>query len=143
MPRPREVAAELPETACRYLKQAHDTLHAPDAAVVMAAACVDAMLKDRGYTEGSLYSRIDRAVIEHVLTEDMGKWAHAVRLEANRTRHADSEEPHASAEQAVQAVEFAEALGEFVYVLSARVRTGLTKAESKPAAQGTGKLSGS
>src|ERR1700736_2603886 len=46
----------------RSSKQAYETLHAPDAAAVMAGSAVDGMLKALGYTEGSLYSRIDKAV---------------------------------------------------------------------------------
>jgi hypothetical protein len=58
----------------------------------------------------------------------MGKWAHQVRLEANDVRHADPANPHLTADQAKQAVEFAAALGEFLLVLSARVTRGLKAA---------------
>lgn len=111
-----------------YLQQAYETLHAPDAATVMAASAVDAMLKAKGYSDGSLYSRIDKAVAEHVLTADMGDWAHAVRLDANAVRHADDADPHASAAEAVQTVEFAEALGQFLFVLTARIQQGIAAA---------------
>jgi Domain of unknown function (DUF4145) len=124
-PTSKQVADELPPVARRFLEQAYQTLHAPDAAPVMAASAVDAMLKDRGYTDGSLYERIDAAVRDHLLTEEMGRWAHHVRLESNRPRHADSEDPHVTSEEAAQVVEFADALSQFLYVLSARIKKGL------------------
>lgn len=119
---------DLPPTARHYLQQAYMTLAAPDAATVMAASAVDAMLKEVGYPEGKLYPRIEKALKDHVLTEGMAKWAHAVRLEANNVRHADEEKPHATPEEAAQAVEFAEALGSFLFVLNARIERGLAKA---------------
>ena len=61
----RAVDETVPAHARNYLQQAHETLHAPDAATVMAASAVDAMLKDKGYAEGSLYARIDKAVEDH------------------------------------------------------------------------------
>ncbi len=98
------------------------------AAAVMAASAVDTMLKEKGYTEGTLNARIDKAVENHLLTEDMGEWAHSVRLEANRPRHADEEDPHVTEDEGKQTVEFARALAEFLFVLPARVQKGLEKA---------------
>ena len=60
----------------------------------------------------------------------MGEWAHQVRLDANDPRHADEKRPHHTVESARLAVNFAKALGEFMYVLPAKVTTGL-KASSK------------
>ncbi len=124
----RSVDEAVPTRARNYLQQAHETLHAPDAAAVMAASAVDAMLKEKGYTEGRLYTRIDKAVENHLLTEEMGEWAHSVRLEANRPRHADEEDPHVTDDEGKQTVEFARALAEFLFVLPARVQKGLEKA---------------
>jgi uncharacterized protein DUF4145 len=120
----REVHTDIPEPARRFLSQAIDTLHAPDAAAVMAGSAVDAMLKHLGYPNDSLYSRIDQAVTDHKLTKAMGDWAHEVRLGSNRPRHADAEQPHVSAQEAAQSVEFAEALGQFLFVLTARIDRG-------------------
>ncbi len=127
-PPAKDADINLPDTARRFLQQAYETLHAPDAAVVMAGSAVDAMLKDVGYGEGSLYTRIDKAVQEHVLTEGMGDWAHVVRLGSNRPRHADKDNPHVSQDEAKQAVEFAEALGMFLFVLTAKISKGLEAA---------------
>ncbi len=113
-PEQNSAHADIPAPARSFLQQAYETLHAPDAAAVMAGSAVDAMLKALGYVEGSLYAQIDKAVEDHKLTEQMGKWAHEVRLGSNRPRHADAEKPHVSTEEAEQSVEFAEALANFL-----------------------------
>ena len=95
----------------------------------MAGSAVDAMLKAKGYEDGSLYLRIDKAVEDHVLTESMGLWAHEVRLGSNRPRHADKDNPHVSPEEAVQSVDFAESLGNFLFVLTARIELGIEQAK--------------
>jgi hypothetical protein len=128
-PEMREVDKSLPDEAQRYLKQAIDTIFAPDASTVMAASAVDAMLKAKGFRDGSLYTRIDRAVQEHVLTEGMATWAHKVRLEANNVRHADDAVLPPTRDEAAQVVAFASALGDFLFVFTARVEEGVKQAE--------------
>jgi len=58
----------------------------------------------------------------------MADWAHNVRLGSNRPRRADKDKPHVSPNEAKQSVEFAEALGNFLFVLTARVNRGLKAA---------------
>lgn len=96
---------------------------------MLAASAVDAMLKAKGLREGSLYARIEQAAKENVITEDMAQWAHDVRLDANDQRHSDEEAPPATTADAEQCVEFATALGQFLFVLPARVKRGLKRAE--------------
>ena len=119
---------DIPEPARTFLQEAYETLHAPDAAAVMAGSAVDAMLKARGLETGNLYTRIDEALASNLLTKGMADWAHEVRLGSNRPRHADQERPHVSPEEAKQSVEFADALGNFLFVLTARVNRGLKEA---------------
>jgi hypothetical protein len=128
-PAQQEAHQDIPEPARRFLQQAFESLHAPDTAAVMAGSAVDAMLKHLGFTEGSLYSRIDQAVEQHKITLDMGGWAHEVRLGSNRPRHADEKSLHVTPEEAKQSVEFAEALGNFLFVLTARIKRGTTAAK--------------
>lgn len=132
-PGQQEAHQDIPEPARRFLQQALETLHAPDAAAVMAGSAVDAMLKHLGLTEGSLYTRIDKAVEEHKITAAMGDWAHEVRLGSNRPRHADEDNPHLTAGEAVQSVQFAEALGYFLFVLTARIERGTDAAKQASA----------
>lgn len=129
-PNPPAAHQDLPPVAKRFLQQAFETLHAPDAAAVMAGAAVDAMLKERGYLDGSLYSRIDKALADNVLTRGMADWAHSVRLGSNRPRHADLDKPHVTHQEARQSVEFAEALGTFLFVLTAKVTRGIAAAQA-------------
>ncbi len=117
----------LPERAREYLVQGYESLNAPAGAVMLAACAVDAMLKAKGLTEGSLYHRIDQAAAAHIITEDMSKWAHQVRLDANDQRHADEGAALPTAEDAQRVVDFARALGDFMFVLPSRVTRGLTE----------------
>lgn len=116
-----EVSDVVPDRVSTYITQAHRTLHAPDASVVMSASSIDAMLKDHRLDEGSLYSRIDKAVEAGVLTQTMADWAHRVRLDANNPRHADDTTPHMTQDDAQRAFEFAKALTEYLYVLPSRM----------------------
>ncbi|TPW04554.1 MAG: Uncharacterized protein FD125_1079 [bacterium] len=129
IPEARTAHEDVPQPARRFLQQAFETLHAPDAAAVMAGSAVDAMLKEKGLRDGSLYTRIDQALAGNILTESMANWAHEVRLGSNRPRHADEQRPHVSEAEARQSVEFAEALGQFLFVLTARIERGIEAAQ--------------
>ncbi|MGV1821318.1 DUF4145 domain-containing protein [Agrobacterium sp. CG160-95] len=129
-PAPKTAHEDIPDVARNFLQQAFNVLHAPDAAAVMAGSAVDAMLKSKEYVEGSLYTRIDQALTDGVLTQGMADWAHSVRLGSNRPRHADENSPHVSYEEAKQSVEFAEALGNFLFVLTARIERGIAAAQT-------------
>jgi hypothetical protein len=112
------------------LKQAINTLHAPAGSVMLSASSVDAMLKEKGYTKGSLYTRVNKAVEDHLITSEMARWAHDIRLDANDQRHADQQASLPTESDAKKCVDFAIALGEFLFVLPARVERGLAAAES-------------
>lgn len=114
-------AEEIPDLPQKYLQQAIEPQHAPDGAVMLAASAIDSMLKDQGYKEGALYSRIEQASNDHLLTKQMKEWAHEIRLSANEQRHADEKFAGSSADDAKQVIEFTKALAEYLYVLPARV----------------------
>lgn len=126
-----EVNTAVPSPARDYLKQALESIHAPAGAVMLAASSVDAMLKAKGYKEGTLYQRIDKAVQDHVITAEMGKWAHEVRLDANEPRHADDTAPLPTDAGAKKAVDFVQALAQLLFVLPARVQRGLEAAKDR------------
>lgn len=127
-PKPTQVDDEVPERPKEYLRQALNSLNAPAGAIMLAASSVDSMLKAKGYSSGSLYSRIDKAAEDHLITQDMAKWAHEVRLDANDQRHADEEVSLPTQEQARKVIEFTSALAQFLFVLPARVQRGLKEA---------------
>lgn len=123
-PEPQVVYEELPSRAKDFLAQAVSSIHAPAGAVMLTASAVDAMLKEKGYRDGSLYARIDAAAKNHLITEEMAAWAHEIRLDANDQRHADEEAPLPAAADAEKVIEFARALAQFLFVLPARVERG-------------------
>jgi len=127
-PRGRDVDDDLPPKAKSYLTQAIASLHAPAGAVMLAASAIDAMLKAKTFVEGSLYARIDKAAADHVITKDMATWAHQVRLDGNDQRHADEDAGLPSQKDAERCVDFAIALGQFMFVLPARVTRGIEAA---------------
>jgi hypothetical protein len=119
----------IPDRARSFLDQAINTIHAPAGSIMLSASSVDAMLKKMGYKEGNLYSRIDKAKDDHVITEDMAKWAHAVRLDANDQRHADEAADLPNESDAQRCIDFVMALGQLLFVLPQRVEKGLKEAE--------------
>jgi hypothetical protein len=132
-PSPRSVDDAIPVQAKAYLSQAIQSLHAPAGAVMLAASAVDSMLKAKGYKDGSLYSRIDKAASDHLITSEMAKWAHQVRLDANEQRHADESDALPDTEDAQRSVDFASALGAFMFVFPNRVEAGLAASQTRKA----------
>ena len=123
----------IPLKVKAFLQQALDTIHAPAASIMVCCSAVDEMLKVKGYTEGKIYPRINKAAADHLLTDDMAKWAHQVRLDANDQRHADAEAELPTTTDAERTVTFALALGEFLFVLPSKITRGIeeTKANKK------------
>ena len=123
-PKFASVDSTIPPRARTFLTQALDSLHAPSGGVMLAASAVDAMLKEKGHTDGSLHSRIEAAAKAHLITEDMAAWAHEVRLDANAERHADTSAELPSTTDAQRTIDFALALAQFLFVLPTRVAQG-------------------
>lgn len=120
-PSPESVDDSIPARARQFLKQAIASIHAPAGAVMLAGSAIDAMLKEKGLKEGSLYSRIKKAAAENLITSEMALWAHDVRLEANDQRHADDEAELPEEADARRVIEFSKALAQFLFVLPAQV----------------------
>ncbi len=133
------VDEDVPQKPREYLTQALDSIHAPAGAVILAASAVDAMLKIKGYDTGILYTRINQATKDHLITKDMSRWAHQVRLGANDQRHADEDANLPTQDEARQSIRFAQALAEFIFVLPSKVSAGLqdTSPESENSKNGT------
>ena len=58
----------------------------------------------------------------------MAKWAHQIRLDANDQRHADENAGLPTGADAERCIEFAKALGQFMFVLPARITRGISGA---------------
>ena len=128
-PEPPTLNDDIPDKPRKYLEQALSSIHAPAGAVMLAASAVDSMLKLKNYTTGNLYSRIEAAIKDHLITKEMGSWAHEVRLDANDQRHADELAELPDESDAQRVIDFARALAEFLFVLPAKVQKGLNKSE--------------
>jgi hypothetical protein len=126
-PDQQQVDESIPERARAFLSQAVASIHAPAGAVMLAASSVDAMLKAKGLTEGKLYTRIEDAAKNHLITREMSEWAHEVRLDANDQRHADDGANLPDQDDAKRVIDFAVALAEFLFVLPSRVERGRGK----------------
>lgn len=131
LPALKSYSTDIPDRARRSLTDARGTLGHPSPSIMCSAQAIDWMLKEKGYVKGDLYSRIKKAAEDHVITEDMEKWAHEVRLGANAERHADPGEAPPTVEDAQRLLKFAEALAEILFELPARVRRGRAQPEAK------------
>lgn len=125
-----EVDGAVPERARDYLRQARECIGQSAGSVMLSASAVDSMLKAKGLTKESLYNRIDQAASQHLITGDMAKWAHQVRLDANDQRHADDSAPLPTPEDAKRSLDFALALADVLFVLPARVTRGIQQTAS-------------
>ncbi|PJZ75312.1 DUF4145 domain-containing protein [Leptospira neocaledonica] len=124
-PKSMMVDDDIPERPRHFLQQALDSLHAPSGSIMLSASCVDSMLKMKGYNEGNLYSRIDKAAQNHLITNDMAAWAHEVRLDANDQRHADENASLPTIEDAKRVIDFVISFGQYLFVLPAKIQRGL------------------
>lgn len=124
-PEPESVNEILPIKVKTYLQQAIDSVFAPAGSVMLCASSVDAMLKEKGLTEGSLCNRINKASENGLMTKEMATWAHQVRLDANDQRHSDAEATLPTVDDAKQSIEFTQTLAEFLFVLPSKVTRGI------------------
>ena len=120
------ISESIPERPREYLRQAQSSLHTPAGAIMLSASAVDAMLKEKGYVDDSLHDRIDKAAKDHLITDEMAKWAHQVRLDANEQRHADKNVGLPTNEDAKLTFDFAMAFAEYLFVLPSKVTRGIT-----------------
>ena len=113
------------------------SLHAPPLAQIGASRSVDSMLKakgygddaliKRGYKDPKLFHRIEAALADHLITQEMADWAHEVRLDANEQRHVDETVPDPTKDDAERTIKFAKALAEYLFVLPSMVTRGRAK----------------
>jgi hypothetical protein len=122
------ISDSIPKKPREFLRQAQNSLHAPVAAIMVCASAVDAMLKEKKYTKGSLYTRIDKAAENCLITGEMAKWAHQVRLDANDQRHADADAALPTAKDAKLVFDFAMAFAEYLFVIPSKVTCGIADA---------------
>lgn len=130
IPKPELLDSSLPIKVKSFLQQAIDSINAPSGAIMLCASAVDAMLKEKNYIDGSLYSRILKATENGLLTKEMELWAHEVRLSANDERHSDENAELPTPEDAQHCIEFTKTLAEFLFVLPFKIKRGLASSKS-------------
>lgn len=131
--RTRQLDESIPKRARVFLYQAQDTIDSPDASIMVCSSALDVMLQGKGIekSKDDLYTRIKKAAQKNLITEDMAKWAHQIRLVANESRHPDKDVSAATLVEARQSLEFTLALAEILYALPARVTKGLEESAEK------------
>ena len=129
----QQLDESIPEQARDFLGEAQDAIGSPHASILVCSCALDVMLREKGIkkSEGDLYTRIEMAAQQNLITQNMAKWAHQVRLVANESRHPDEDVSPAIQEEARQSLEFTLALAEILYALPARVTKGLEESAEK------------
>lgn len=92
---------------------------------MVSARAVDEMLVEKGLDIGTLKERIDAAAQNGLITPEMARWAHNIRLDANDQRHAERRAPPPSSEDAERCYDFAKTLAEILFVIPDRVTRGV------------------
>lgn len=114
------LSTEIPESARRSFEEARACHHANQftAAALMVRRTLEAVCVDKGATGGTLHAKLNdlknREIIEGKLTD----WSHDLRALGNNAAHDTT--VFISAADAQDALELAEALLNYVYVLDAR-----------------------
>ncbi len=128
---PQEYAADasFPPRAKAFFEQAVQSLNAPAGAVMLASSAVAAMLKEVGYSEGSLYSRIEQAADDKVISDDMALWASWVGLDKDEDDDEGDELP--TTEDAHRMLDFVKMLGEWLFVFPEKVKRGIQTASDE------------
>ena len=119
----------IPARAREYIKQAIDTIHAPAGSVMLAASAVDSMLREKGYNEGGLLTRIKQAAEANLITDEMAIWAHEVRLDVNDQGHADESASLPNEADAKRMIEFVSSFAQYLFVLPNRIKRGIESAK--------------
>jgi hypothetical protein len=130
-PQDLAVDASFPPRAKAFFEQAVSSLNAPAGAVMLAASSVSAMLKEVGYSEGSLFSRLEQAADDKVISEDMVQWASWVGLDKEEDDD-EGDEALPTTEDAHRLLEFAKIMGEWLFAFPERIKLGIKHASESP-----------
>lgn len=128
-PKPVKIDKSIPDKAKIFLEQAIDSIRVPAVSIMLSASSIDAMLQQKGFKDGNLYNKINKAAKNHFISDDMYEWAQEIRLEANYQQYAENDTNSPTEENAKQTIEFAETLGEFLYILPHKIKKGINKAK--------------
>lgn len=124
-----KVSESWPERPARLYVQAQESINTKswDAALGMARASMQAIMKALGAAEGTINSQITELIKKGKLPPIMGEWAHEIRKNGNLVLHGDLDF-EADEEIAKEIVNFNFYLFEYLYTLPAKI----VKIRSKP-----------
>lgn len=117
-PRPKQEAdISVPKRVRHFLDEATETTHAPYASIMASAAAIEAMLFEKGYREGTLFERIDQALKDKLITQDMARWAKILPLDSINRRYADTGPELPQQDDAGVCLHFAQSLALMMFTL--------------------------
>ncbi|MBT7280075.1 MAG: DUF4145 domain-containing protein [Rhodobiaceae bacterium] len=126
---PRAISKDIPKLAQDYLTEARDGLSNSRSSIIASSTAIDAMLSAKGADGDTLYKRIKSAQEKNLLSEEMSKWAHQVRLGGNEQRHLVDERP--TEKDAQDCLDYAMMLADILFVIPARVQAGIDKTKKE------------
>ncbi|MEU4424842.1 DUF4145 domain-containing protein [Actinoplanes sp. NPDC024001] len=114
------LSAEIPEPARKSFEEARACHHAGQftAAALMVRRTLEAVCTDKGASGGSLHAKLNELKNLKVIEGKLHDWSHDLRALGNEAAHDTA--VFISAADAQDALELAEALLSYVYVLDAR-----------------------
>ena len=120
----------IPENIRADLQEAIDS--APSASIMMTTRALDMMLVDKGkYDDKMTYNdKIEKALEEGFITQDISEWAHKIRRTSNSIRHKNGND-RPTPEEAQQALKFAQTLAEIFYIYPSLIPKEKNEEEAK------------
>ena len=119
-----EIDAAIPADIADLMADAIEIKNRPRPCSVACGTAVEAMLKTKSLTNGNLSDRINEAVEKHIITKDMGDWAHHIRLERNANTHEPLGESFTT-DDSNRCIDFMVTLADILFVFPARVTRGI------------------
>ncbi|MEV0929849.1 DUF4145 domain-containing protein [Streptomyces phaeochromogenes] len=115
---------DVPNEIASLAEEAHDCLsvNARRGAIVLARAVIEASAKDKGFSQGNLYTKIDNLHGAGLLREHIREAAHEVRLGGNDVAHGDILSGPLTQEEAEEVLTLMDEILAEVYQSPARVK---------------------
>jgi hypothetical protein len=118
-----EPSENWPDGMKRFWIQAHDSLGSEnwDAAVLMARAALQFVVREKGAKKGNLKSEVEDLAAKNILHPLMAEWSHEIRELANDSAHPEPTAPPPTSEDAKDIVKFLDFLLFYLYDLPKQI----------------------
>lgn len=126
----RRLSADIPSGLREDYREARECVKAKlyTAAAVMARRTLEGITIERGYTKGALFARLKSMRDDAVIDSRLYEWADICRDVGNQAAHADKQS--VSREDAVETLDFVEALLDYLYVFQSRYENFKTRRDA-------------